>query len=282
VPLLSAGELVGVLHVGRLDDRRFGQTDIELLEVAADRVTSAVQVHQLAMERAAAALLERSLLPPRLPDCSGLTFAARYAPAEDRAVGGDWYDAFTLPSARLWVAIGDVAGHGLPAAVVMGRVRSAMRSYALEDYPVDEVLKLVDRKVRHFEVGAMVTVACATSMPPYEQFEIASAGHPPPALAVPGRPTVLIDLDVMPPLGDQSNIRCPPTTVHLPVGSVLVFYTDGLVERRDDDLDHRLARLCTALDADHPETVCRTVMHDMIGSHTPEDDVAILAIRRTG
>ena len=178
------------------------ETDIELLEAAADRVISAVQVHQLAVERAAAALLERSLLPPRLPDCPGLAFAARYVTAEDRAVGGDWFDAFTLPSGKLWVAIGDVAGHGLPAAVVMGRVRSAIRSYALEDHAVDEVLKLVDRKVRHFEVGAMVTAACATSTPPYEQFEIATAGHPPPALAITGQPTTLIDLDVMPPLGD--------------------------------------------------------------------------------
>jgi sigma-B regulation protein RsbU (phosphoserine phosphatase) len=139
------------------------------------------------------------LLPPTLPNCSGLEFAARYVTGEDRAVRGDWHEAFTLPSGALWVVIGDVAGHGLIAAVVMGRVRSALRSYALEDHPPDEVLRLVDRKVRHFEVGAMVTVACGVSKPPFDQFQVVSAGHPPPILALAGRPATLIDLDVHPP-----------------------------------------------------------------------------------
>jgi serine phosphatase RsbU (regulator of sigma subunit) len=249
--------------------------------VVADRVASAIQANQLAVERAAADLLERSLLPPTLPNCLGLELAARFVTREDRAVGGDWYDAFTLPSGMLWVVIGDVAGHGLVAAVVMGRVRSALRAYALEDHPPDEVLRLVDHKVRHFEVGAMVTVACAVSAPPYDQIQIASAGHPPPILAVPGRPARLVDIDVLPPLGIGSGIRRPPTTVPLLVGGVLLFYTDGLVERRGEDLDVGLARLCATVTTDSPETVCRTVMHAMVGSHGPEDDVAIVALRRT-
>ena len=135
VPLLSAARVIGVLHVGRLNDRPFLPADAELLGVVADRVAGAVLSHQLAVETAAADMLERSLLPQSLPRRPGLEFAARYVPREDRAVGGDWFDAFTLPSGMLWVVIGDVAGHGLPAAVVMGRVRSTVRSYALEDYP---------------------------------------------------------------------------------------------------------------------------------------------------
>ena len=281
VPLLSADKVIGVLHVGRLNDRPFGEADAELLGVVADRIAGAIQTNRLAVERAAADLLERSLLPPTLPHCPGLEFAARYVTKEDRAVGGDWYDAFTLPSGMLWLVIGDVAGHGLVAAVVMGRVRSALRAYALEDYPPDEVLRLVDRKVRHFEVGIMVTVACAVSAPPYDQIQVESAGHPPPILALPGRPARLVDIDVLPPLGIGSGVRHPPTTFPLPVGGVLVFYTDGLVERRGEGLDVGLARLCAAVTAETPETVCRTVMHEMVGSYKPEDDVAMIALRRT-
>jgi sigma-B regulation protein RsbU (phosphoserine phosphatase) len=281
VPLFAADKVIGVLHVGRLHDRPFGEADAELLGVVADRVAGAVQTNQLAVERAAADLLERSLLPPTLPNCPGLEFAARYVTGEGRAVGGDWYDAFTLPSGVLWVVIGDVAGHGLVAAVVMGRVRSALRAYALEDYPPDEVLRLVDRKVRHFEIGAMVTVACAVSAPPYDQIQVVSAGHPPPILALPGRPARLVDIDVLPPLGIGSGVRCPPTTFPLLAGGVLVFYTDGLVERRGEHLDVGLARLCATVTTDSPETICRTVMHEMVGSHSPEDDVAMIALRRT-
>src|SRR4029077_3737597 len=134
-------------------------------------------------EHAAAGLLERSLLPTALPVCDGLRFATRYITPDDRSVGGDWYDLFTVPSGDLWVVVGDVAGHGLHAAVVMGRIRSALRAYSLLDEPPERVLDLVDRKGNHFELGAMVTVACPVLAPPYETMTIALAGHPPPVIA---------------------------------------------------------------------------------------------------
>ena len=281
VPLLSAGRLIGVLHVGRLDERRFRDADAELLGVVADRVAGAVQSHNLAVERAAADMLERSLLPQRLPYCPGLEFAARYVPQEGRAVGGDWYDVFTLPSGVLWVVIGDVAGHGLPAAVVMGRVRSTVRAYALEEYPPDDVLGLVDRKVQHFEVDTMITLECAVSRPPYDQFQIVSAGHPPPILAMSDQPATIVDIDVRPPLGIGSGRQPAPTTLSLPRGGVLVLYTDGVVERRGEGLDVGLERLRAAVSADEPEGVCRTVMREMVGSYRPEDDVALVVVQRT-
>ena len=129
-PLLNEGKLIGVLHVGTVSERRFSPEDAELLELAAGRLAGAVRAHVLAGERDAAELLERSLRPSALPSFPDLELAARYIPAE-RAVGGDWYDVFALPSGELWLVTGDVAGHGLAGAIIMGRTRSAMRAYAL-------------------------------------------------------------------------------------------------------------------------------------------------------
>ena len=127
VPLLSEDAVLGVLHVGRTANRPFDDDDLRLLQVVGERIAAAIHTRALAVERAATLLLERSLLPPTLPKCPGLAFAVRFVPAENRTVGGDWYDLFVLPSGQLWLVVGDVAGHGLQAAVVMGRLRSALR-----------------------------------------------------------------------------------------------------------------------------------------------------------
>jgi sigma-B regulation protein RsbU (phosphoserine phosphatase) len=281
IPLLSGDRLLGVIHVGRLDDRPFTDKDVELLQVVAERVASASQARLLAIERAAAGLLERSLLPSRLPRCEGLEFAARYAPAEERSVGGDWYDLFTLPSGKLWIVTGDVAGHGLHAAVVMGRIRSALRAYTLLDLPPDEVLHLVDRKVDHFEIGTIATVACAVMEPPYETMTLAVAGHPPPVIAIPGRPAELVEVEPGPPLGMAADVDRWRTEVVLPRGAVVAYYTDGLVERRHESLSVGLERLRAALAPGPAETVARDLMHAMVADFVPQDDIALVVIRRT-
>jgi phosphoserine phosphatase RsbU/P len=278
VPLLVGDDVIGVLHVGRLEHHPFSPADTELLQVVAARVAAAVQIRQLAVERAAATVLERSLLPGRLPDCPGLEFATRYL-TPDEPVGGDWYDVFTLPSGVLWVVTGDVAGHGLQAAVVMGRVRSALRSYALLGGGPAEVLELTSRKVEHFEIDSMVTVVCATAAPPYKEFEMATAGHPPPLLAFPGCPARFASLPVGPPLGVGSAVRRSSATVPLPAGAVMVLYTDGLIERRGEDLTIGLERLRSAGRAEPAETVCRQLTRAMLAGGA-QDDVAIVAVRR--
>ena len=280
VPLLSGEDVIGVLHVGRLDDRPFTRSDTALLQVAAERVVAAIQSRQLAVESAAARLLERGLQPGRLPRVPGVQLAARYVTAEKRLIGGDWYDAFTVPSGQLWLIVGDVAGHGLPAAVIMGRVKSALRAYALRCETPQDALQQTDRKVQHFEVGAMITIICAVASPPYDHFEICSAGHPPPVIAVPGRRAEFVHLPSAPPIGALPDVKRTARSVDVPYGATLVLYTDGLVEDRDRPIDEGLRKLRAATNADDPAIVCRTVMHDLIGNRTAIDDVAVLALRR--
>jgi phosphoserine phosphatase RsbU/P len=280
VPLIAENQVLGVLHVGRLDDRPFTDSDTELLRVVAERVAGATQTRQLAVERAAASLLERSLLPSRLPRLPGLELAARYLTPQERSVGGDWYDLFLQPSGELWVVTGDVAGHGLPAAVVMGRVRSTLRSYALVSDSPEAALELTDRKVLHFEMGTMVTVVCATSAPPYRTFRIASAGHLPPVIAPPDAPAWLVELPVGEPLGIRPGVRRSSATVELPDGGAILLYTDGLIERRDEPLDESLERLRTHFLPESPYLVCRNLLRTFLGSRRPTDDVAMVVIRR--
>jgi hypothetical protein len=280
VPLLAGDDVLGVLHVGRLRSEPFDAHDGELLEVAAERVAGATQSRQLAVERAAASLLERSLLPDRLPSYPGLELAARYITPEDRMVGGDWYDVFASSDERIWVVTGDVAGHGLDAAVIMGRARSALRAYTLLEDAPEKVLELTDRKVQHFEVGTMVTAVCAPSVPPYETWRIATAGHPPPVIADIGTTPRLAELPIGPPLGGELGLTRSAATVVLPEASLMLLYTDGLIERRGESLAAGLDRLRSVLHPGTPELVCSRVVHALIGPQGPKDDVALLAVRR--
>jgi hypothetical protein len=280
VPLLSGNDVLGVLHVGRLADQPFSEDDATLLQVVADRVAAATQARQLAVERAAATLLERSLLPGVLPSFPGLDVATRYVPSE-HLVGGDWYDAFTVPSGEVWIVVGDVAGHGLQAAVVMGRIRSALRAYTLLGLPPQEVLELVDRKVDHFEMGTIATVACVVSAPPHDTLRIASAGHLPPVVARPGQPNALAPWAVDPPLGAGCDRRRTSTTLDFPPGAVLTLYTDGLVERRGEPIDAGLERLCRAVAIDSAHSVAQDVMRDLVGPTVPRDDIALVVVRHT-
>jgi hypothetical protein len=281
VPLLVADRLLGVLHVGRLEQRPFTDHDVALLQVAADRVAGAFQSRSLAIERAAAALLERSLLPQRLPRYPGLELAARYAPAEGQAIGGDWYDVFTLPSGMLWIVVGDVAGHGIEASIVMGRIRSALRAYTLLDLPVEEVLRLVDRKVEHFEIGTIATVACAVTAPPFDTLTIALAGHPPPVIAAPDRPAEVADIAPCPPLGSGAHTRYSSRTIDLGPGTTIALYTDGLIERRGESIAVGIERLRAAISPVHASQATADIVHTLVGKTVTYDDLALVVLRRT-
>jgi sigma-B regulation protein RsbU (phosphoserine phosphatase) len=280
VPMLLGGEVVGVLHIGTLTPRTFTADDLALLQLAADRASVAGRIRSHKLEQNAALALQRSLLPTRLPTISGLRMAARYVPGHEFGVGGDWYDVFTLPSGWLGLVIGDVSGHGLASAVVMGRIRSALRAYTLITDDPAEALALLDRKVHHFEAGALTTALYAMIPPDRATIRLSSAGHLRPVLAVPKQAAVLIDLPVDAPLG-VGRIRSArrTTVVDLPPGALLLCYTDGLVERRHQIIDVGLKALVDSVRPDDPEAVCGAVMSHL-GDQQPTDDIAILAVQR--
>ena len=180
VPLLADGKVIGVLHVGTMGPRAFTGDDVDLLQLAADRAAVAVQALTVRVDRAATEALQRSLVPSALPAVGGLELAARWVPGTGK-VGGDWYDVFPLPGGEVCAVIGDVAGTGLPAAVIMGRIRSALRAYALQTADPAELLDRLDRKMRYFEPDALATVLCAMVSPSRDQIRICSAGHLPPS-----------------------------------------------------------------------------------------------------
>ena len=279
VPMVAGGRVIGVMHVGSLTPREFTTHDIDLLQLAADRAATTVQSLSARDDRVAAAALQRSLLPFELPLIPGAQAAARYVPGQG-VVGGDWYDVFPLPSGELCVVIGDVAGSGLPAAVVMGRMRSVLRAYALETVDPGEVLGRLDRKMHHFEPGAMATVAYAVFDPGLERVHIASAGHLPPVVAAAGQPGELADVAGGLMIGVDASAHRPVTTMEIPPGTLLCFYTDGLVERREFPLDEGLARLCRVVMAEPPDAACASVMGAMVGAESVRDDIALLMLRR--
>ena len=207
--------------------------------------------------------------------------ASRFVPAAGFGLGGDWFDAFVLPDDRLGIVMGDVTGSGLAAAVVMGRLRSALRAYAIDSADPAAALEKLNRKFMHFEPGQMATVLYLTIAPDRETVTIASAGHPPPIGAAPHEAPQFLACTPSPPIGVLPDHPCTVTEAPLRPGTTIVCFTDGLYERRTAPIDEQLERLRAAVTSDRPETVCSNVMATMVGSHRVEDDTALLALTRT-
>jgi phosphoserine phosphatase RsbU/P len=293
VPLLVGGTVLGVLHVGTLYPRRFSDEDVQLLQLVADRIALAAQSSLTRSERSAAAALQRSLLPTALPAVDGVELAARYVPGEGE-VGGDWYDVFVLPTGGLCIIVGDIMGRGLAAAITMGRMRTTFRALALDCQDPAELLRRVDRNLRHFDAGAMATAVCAVVDPLREELRVSTAGHPPPVLAGPGGAADFIPAAHDLPLGVDADRPRHVTAATVPAGTSVFFYTDGLVERRRESLDvgmDRLLRVMTpgegvepgdGMVPGDPERICAAVMAEMVGRNPSADDIAILALVREG
>jgi serine phosphatase RsbU (regulator of sigma subunit) len=291
VPVFGAHGLLGVLHVGWLATRTITSSDTRRLERAAEQIGQRLSESTTDDAHLAALALQRSLLPAAPPFVPGLDLAVRYLPAEGD-LGGDWYDIFTLPTGSVGIVMGDVEGHGLRAAVAMGRLRSALRAYALDYDDPAEVLHHLDRKLCYFESDISATVVYAVTRPPFNTMTICDAGHPPPLIAAPAQPSAEVaEVSSGLLLGLDPQQQRTSETLSLPTGAALAFYTDGLVERRnttalpsdqytDPDV-HRLDLVRQAFVAsDDAETACTRIIAGGLGDDSVEDDVALVVARR--
>jgi anti-sigma regulatory factor (Ser/Thr protein kinase)/putative methionine-R-sulfoxide reductase with GAF domain len=282
VPLIVQGDLIGVLHVGSLTPRTFGQRDLAVLQVAAARAAPGIERARLnsalEYEHRVATLLQRSLLPRRLPEIVGVSAAARYLPASDE-VGGDWYDVFELPRGRVGAAIGDVVGHGVRAASLMGQLRTALHAYAAEDHGPARTLELVDRFLQAMPGYSMATAAYAVLDPESGSLTLASAGHLPPIIV--GRDTAqVVEVETAPPLGAFPFGRCEDQEITLAAGETLMFFTDGLVERPEVPLTDSIDSLLDLVrDGSSAEDVCHLAIDQLVPPEGLRDDVAIVALQ---
>jgi anti-sigma regulatory factor (Ser/Thr protein kinase) len=199
-------------------------------------------------------------------------------PARDE-VGGDWYDVIELPRGLIGLAIGDVVGHGVRAAALMGQLRTALHAYAQEGHGPSLTLELVDRFVQSMGEYAMATAAYAIFDPESARLRIATAGHPPPII-VSGRSARVIDLTPGAPLGGFPYGTCPEEEVSLQTGEIVVLYTDGLVERRGVPLSEGIETLASVLArATTGEKACQLAVAEMVPPEGLTDDVAIVTMR---
>jgi serine phosphatase RsbU (regulator of sigma subunit)/anti-sigma regulatory factor (Ser/Thr protein kinase) len=284
VPLIARARTFGTLSLVYAEsDRRYDEDDLRFAEDLARRAAVAVDNARLyTQEHHAVVTLQQSLLPRQLPDIPGMQFAARYLPATSELdVGGDWYDAIALGDGNVALVIGDVAGHGLEAAAIMGQFRNALRAYALDGRGPAAAVERLNRLTRTFEQNDMATLV-------YGEFDVGSnsmrfvrAGHPPPLVRAADGSVTAVNGQGSLPVGVSPSAHYEASLVELQPDSTLLLYTDGLVERRGETLGEGIARLERVL-ADAPEALeelCDHVLETAVPHAARGDDIAVLALR---
>ncbi|MFF3879238.1 SpoIIE family protein phosphatase [Streptomyces sp. NPDC001978] len=293
VPIHARGTVLGVALFARTENPvPFEEDDLLLAEELVTRAALSLDnANRYTRERAAALALQRNLLPQRLTGGPAVEVASRYLPADiHHGAGGDWFDVIPLSGARVALVVGDVVGHGINAAATMGRLRTAVHAFADLDLPPDELLaRLDDLVIRLTEQdgdtqGPATTVLGATCLyaiydPVIRRCTMARAGHPPPVIIDPHGQITFPDLPAGTPLG-LGLVSFEAVELELPEGSVLAFYTDGLVETRDQDIDVGMDRLSTVLaQPGLPlDDLCSAVV-DTLSATAPRDDATLLLAR---
>ncbi|MFI5802498.1 SpoIIE family protein phosphatase [Streptomyces sp. NPDC051561] len=235
--------------------------------------------------------LQRTMLPDSLPRPTGVKLASRYLPAAETArVGGDWYDAIPLPGSRVALVVGDVMGHSMTSAAIMGQFRTTAQTLAGLDLPPQEVLHHLDEQAQRLGTDRMATCMYAVYDPVSHRITIANAGHPPPILLHLGGRAEVLRVPPGAPIG-VGGVDFEAVELDAPAGATLLLYTDGLVESRLRDvwtgieqLRERLAATAQLTGPDHPpplEALCDDVL-DMLGPGDRDDDIALLAARFDG
>ncbi|KOU44991.1 serine/threonine protein phosphatase [Streptomyces sp. WM6378] len=235
--------------------------------------------------------LQRTMLPDSLPQPTGVRLASRYLPAAETArVGGDWYDAIPLPGSRVALVVGDVMGHSMTSAAIMGQLRTTAQTLAGLDLPPAEVLHHLDEQAQRLGTDRMATCLYAVYDPVAHRITIANAGHPPPVLLHLGGRAEVLRVPPGAPIG-VGGVDFEAVELDAPAGATLLLYTDGLVESRLRDvwtgieqLRERLAATAQLTGPDHSpplEALCDDVL-DMLGPGDRDDDIALLAARFDG
>ena len=301
LPLVAAGARQGVLGLGWEAPQELGDAEVEMLSAAAGQLAQALERARLyEAERAArfdlsrsvaelsdvSAALQRSLLPRELPVVEQLQVAVRYLPGVAHAqVGGDWYDVVATPGGGATLVVGDVQGHSLAAAAVMGQLRTALHAYLSEGHHPDVALARANLLMSELDPSVLATCSIFALDTQTGSARIVRAGHPLPVLLRADGSAGEVAVDGGVPLGVLDQATWPVTTVTLDAGDRLVLYTDGLIERRDADLDHGVAALLSAAAggrarAQPPEQACDDLL--AVLGHGLTDDVALLVCDYAG
>lgn len=283
LPLRAGQRLVGALSVVFARSRRFTAAERTFLLTVAGQAAAALERAALAdVRREMADTLQRSLLPPALPQPARLAVTARYLPAvAGTSAGGDWYDVLALPDGQVAVAVGDVVGHGASAAAVMGQLRSSLATLLFAGFSPCRALELLDRFAASIDGARVSTAACLLLDPGTGELVYSRAGHPPP-LVVDRSGVTLLDDGLGPALGLPGRGVRPESVTRLPPGASLMLFTDGLIEARDADLDDGLRHLAAAVSARASAPLSALVdgvLAELVDAAGADDDIALVAVR---
>jgi anti-sigma regulatory factor (Ser/Thr protein kinase)/PAS domain-containing protein len=283
-PLWIEREVIGVVHVGSPSRRTFREEELELLQLAAERMALAIhQARLFEREHGIAATLQRSLLPEALPEVAGLDLSARYLPAAAGSeVGGDWYDVIELPKGEVAMVMGDVVGKGIPAAALVGKLRNTLRAYALEGHQPQQVVERLNGLV---DVGnrEMATLLYMVCRPTTGELTWVSAGHLPPLIRYADGRRAFLDGTQSLPLGAAPSAAFGLAHAVLEPGATVLLFTDGLIEHPGLDLQSGLERLrATPIRNGTAGNVCDSALHELLPHGTARDDVALLAVHLPG
>ncbi|MEW2437515.1 SpoIIE family protein phosphatase [Streptomyces caniferus] len=291
-PLRGRRRVIGAAVFLRRPDRPAFEPD-DLLVAAQLATHTALGVDKAVLygrEAYIADALQRTMLPDSLPQPTGVRLASRYLPAAETArVGGDWYDAIPLPGSRVALVVGDVMGHSMTSAAIMGQLRTTAQTLAGLDLPPQEVLHHLDEQAQRLGTDRMATCMYAVYDPVAHRITIANAGHPPPVMLHRGGRAEVLRVPSGAPIG-VGGVDFEAVELDAPAGATLVLYTDGLVESRVRDvwtgieqLRERLAETARLTGPNPPplEPMCDEVL-DILGPGDRDDDIALLAARFDG
>ena len=290
-PLCVGGAPVGAIGLMWRHPQQFEPGQLTFVAAVADLVAQAqVRARIYADEHALAAVLQRAVMPTTAAVIPGLEIGASYRPSgATQQIGGDWYDAMALPGKRAYLAVGDVVGHGMTAAEDMTQLRNAARTLAIVGHQPASILEELSRVTDWATSGKFATAAAAIVEPDVSQVTYATAGHPPILIRRAKTGTVEI------PPSAEGPALCLPTDRDCPqytqgqtgfdVGDIMLMYTDGLIERRGEDLTEGIARLAERLQAWQPGAPLGGLCDELIASlgAVPQfDDICVLAVSPLG